>query len=214
MAFDPTNYEGQDRLAHIEKYVKAHDVALASPSTGQADPTALAAGYKGWTWFPYAATTGTSLTSQKIYAMGIALNAGAVINNVVLQVITSGVGTTPTGFFVGICNATTMLAQSGNLNANAGLTTQGQMAFPLSAAYTVPTSGLYFAVFLQNGAFGTTNVAFGRFSFNLSGAGVAIGTTGVDLMANIGTSQTALPANNATVTFAAENQSAFFAGLS
>jgi hypothetical protein len=123
----------------------------------------------------------------------------------VLQTLTAGAGTVPTGFFVGLASPTKMVAQSGNLNNDAGLTTVGNNPFALSAAYTpLPAdspTGLFYVVVLQNGAFGTTNVALGR-AAGSSQATKQIGF-GKALAGTAGVGQTALPANGAAVTITA-----------
>lgn len=112
-----------------------------------------------------------------------------------LGVAVAGTSTAPTGFFVGVAsNASTgvMLAQSGNLNSNAALTTTGVQSFAFSAAWTAPTTGLVEIIVLQNGAFAGTNVTFLR-----NGVGSVlcykVGTSFVS--ATAGTASTTLPAN-------------------
>lgn len=152
-------------------------------------------GLKSWNYNPQNITTQTAATSQTVYAVAIPLKAGQLATNIVLDVEVAAAGTAPTGFYVGLAtSAGVMLAQSGNLKDSASLTNQGLREFALSAAYLVQTNGLYYVVFLQNGAFGTTNPSFGR------GTGrFLVNVSGVYMAGTAGTGQTALPANGASM---------------
>lgn len=144
-------------------------------------------------------TSAAAAANKEVQAVAVALPFGEPIGNIVLQISTAGSGATPTGFFVGIGNLTVMKAQSGNLNASTSLTTLGLQSFALSASYTpIPADttvhelgfGLFYIVFLQDGAFGGTNVQFARTG------GISAVSTGIQIIAGrAGTTQTALATN-------------------
>lgn len=161
----------------------------------RADPRGRALGYANWSGDPAYYAAAAAAANQEVQAKSIWLPFGVPVSKIILRTTTAGAGTAPTGFFVGIGNATKMLAQSANLNNSAALTnTAGLQVFALSAAYTPnPTdspSGLFYVVFLQNGAFGTTNVQFGR------SGGIFVPPAGIGIDAGrAGTAQSALAAN-------------------
>lgn len=174
--------------------------ALESLSGISPDARAVALGYINWN-FPTAAVAGVSaLTSGERYAASIYLPPGKVVTNICLKISQAGSGTVPTSFFVGLCSATTMLAQSSNLNSSSLLTSIGAKQFPLNATYTTNSTdsplGLYYALVLEVGAFATTPVNFVRGQVTTAGFEI---NGGVDF-GNIGTSQTVLPTNGAAVT--------------
>jgi hypothetical protein len=171
-------------------------------SRSQVDPLATALGYTGWSSDPGDIANSAAPSTQVIYATAMYLPPGKVITNIRMAVIIAGAGTAPTGAFVGICSPTTMLAQSANQKDSAQFTAIGEAVLPLSATYTTsltdsPT-GLYYGVLLVNGTWASTNVAFGK-KGTLS-AGNGVGPSG-KFYGTLGTSQTALPANAAAVTF-------------
>jgi hypothetical protein len=177
------------------------------------DPLAKALGYIDWNYNPAISGSNSSLTSQRIDVAALWLPPGQAVVNVVLNVQTAGTSTAPTGFFVGLCTASKMVAQSNNLNASASLTATGAKLFALNATYTTnladsPT-GLYYVVLLQNGAFAGTNVAFHRGNGSNSGFALTAPAFG-----NIGTGQTVLPANNAAVTISAAAGLGWLVGVS
>jgi hypothetical protein len=184
---------------------------VANSGSIPADANALGFGFVGWNYSPWTAAVKTSLTSQTIYAMGMYLPKDAIVTGVALQVGQAGAGTAPTGFFVGLCSATTMLAQSGNLNASAELTSAGKAQLPFSAPYTIPASGIYYVVVLQNGTFGTTALQLDQ-----SATAVSSLTTPLDgqppFCGTLGTAQTALPANSAAITITLTSAATWFAG--
>lgn len=143
----------------------------------------------------------SALTSQVIYAAMVPVRAGVTYTGVKLVVGQAASGAAPTSFFVGLAsNANlaspgTMLAQSSNLKDSASLTTAGAQSFAFSATYTESASGLRAVILLQDGAFGGTNVQFGRCS--PAAFGSANGSQ--PLFATAGTGQTALPANAAAL---------------
>lgn len=151
-------------------------------------------GLKAWNFHPQNISTQTAPGTQTVYVIAVPLKAGQIITNVVLDIEIAGVGATPTGFFVGVCDSTgKMLTQSANLNASASLTAQGLRDFAV-ASYTVQSNGLYYVVVLKDGVFGTTDVSLGR-----GGGRDLVNGTGKRLSGTAGTGQVALPANAASL---------------
>ena len=104
---------------------------------------------------------GVNPTSQTIVAGAIYLYAGQAITNIIVGVQTAGTSTAPTGIYLGLWDSASTpncLAATANLAADARWTSQGWKVNALSAAYTPTTSGIYYAAFLQNGAFAGTNL--------------------------------------------------------
>lgn len=168
-----------------------------APAAGNQTPPAhaLQMGWQSWTYDPSFSTAATAPTSQTIYCVALPLTEGQIITNVLFDVTTAGAGTVPTGIYVGLCNATTMVAQSNNLNSSSAWTSNTTIGTaPLNAAYTVPTTGLYYAVLLVNGTWGTTQMTLQR----ITGARNTVG--GLLMQATGGTGQTTLPANNSAIT--------------
>lgn len=163
------------------------------------DPLALALGLQTWGGYP-SRLTQSALTSQTIYAMAVSLCAGQVVSSVVLWNQVAASGTSPTGFFVGLADSTgKMLVQSSNLNASTELTAVKDSQLALASSYTVPATGIYYVVILQNGTWGTTNAQLGNHG---GSAGVTPNGTAF-LYATGGTGQTALPANGSSLTLSA-----------
>lgn len=174
---------------------------------------AVALGYVSWNYhYPASPATAVAAT-QIVYAASLYLPPGRTVTNINLQVLVAGASTSPTSFFVGLCSPTTMLAQSANIIGGASeaqLKAIGTATLPLGSPYIVNTTdsatGLYYVTILQNGAYGTP-VQFGRIS-GVSGAGAALsGST--PIFGTLGTGQTALPANGATITITANNATFF-----
>lgn len=154
-------------------------------------------GFKSWAFDPNLGSGGTAPTQGTVYVRAIPLRAGQVITNVVLETITAASGTAPTSMFVGLADSTgKMVAQSNDLRAS-GIWTAGagMVQAPLSGTYTVPADGMYYAVFLQVGAFSVTQPVFEKGVNNSAAAGV--GTTIFGTGAT--TAQTALPANASNI---------------
>lgn len=165
-----------------------------------ADPFAQALGYTSWNINPQLLSNNNTLTSQTVYVIPLFVPYGETINDIVLNVQTAASGTA-TGFFVGLATpAGKMVAQSANLGSTFPSGT-GPKDFALSAAYTTnPTdssTGLYFVVILQNGAFSTTSPKF--FYGTASIALQALGSNPVAAGTGATTGQTALPANGSNV---------------
>jgi hypothetical protein len=148
---------------------------------------------KTWNYRPII-TANSAPASGTIYALATPFYAGDIISTIWLNVQVAGAGTAPTGFFVGVADSSrNMLAQSNNLNASSSLTATAHQQFALNASWTVPTDGMYYVVILENGSWGTTQMALGRGG----SIGAAFGTNFE--FATAGTGQTALPANGSAL---------------
>lgn len=185
-----------------------------APGAANDDILTAGLGLKAWNFHPLAASGNIALVSQTIYAVALGLRTGQVINKIVLGAITAAAGTAPTGMFVGLANSTgKMLAQSGNLAASTVWTTDvtaGKLCqASLSAAYTIPSDGIYYVVLLKDGAWGTTQPTFFKGSGNQWQSGSVYFTT------CCGTGQTALPANGSSLTLGGSGAPlSFFVGTS
>lgn len=162
------------------------------------EPLAAAVGEKTWSYDPSLAGTATAPTAGTVYATAVAYRQGQVVNRLDFYVAVAGAGTAPTHIYAGICDSTgRMLAQIADAAGSAQWTSSANRiaSVDLTGPWTVPTSGLYYHVFLQVGAWGTTQLTLNRVG------GVAAMNTGTLLYATGGTTgQAALPANNSTIT--------------
>lgn len=178
-----------------------------------ADLRALAFGFVGQNFDPAMATTTQALTAGTIYASSIYVPPAITVTNVVFRVLTAAAGAIPTGLFVGLVDANgNLAAQSNNLNSSAIWTAVGYAQAPLSAPITISDyeGGLYNAVVLQVGAFGTTQPGLARTNDTPSGT-----PSGVLPYSTAGTGQTALPAAGSLVTLSsAGSPHNFWVGLS
>ncbi len=108
--------------------------------------------------------TGAAAATQVIYGTGVHLYAGESITNIIVNVTTAGAGTTPTNLRLGLWNSAATpvcVANTPDIAATGSLTSNGYKVTAISAGpYVVPASGLYYAAVWQNGAFGSTPVAF------------------------------------------------------
>jgi hypothetical protein len=156
-----------------------------------------ALGILAWNHNPLVETGTLALTAGTVYAMSVPLLAGQVISRLGFGINVAGAGTVPTHIYIGLCDSTgKMLAQSADLAANAGWTSGTKLtSFPLSASYTVPTTGLYYIVILQVGAWGTTQMTLDR----TLGLGTQIDGAGAFIYGTGGAGAAALPANGATL---------------
>ena len=171
------------------------------------------AGFLAWNYPLAAAVNNGALTSQRIAVAAIGLRAGQVVTNVCVQVQTAAVGTAPTNAFAGLATkAGVMVAQTADIKANAGWSAIGIAPFPLSATYTVPTSGLYYVAVLVNGSWGTTQPSLGR-AVNLAVAASKI-SGGTQLWGDGGTAQSALPANASSLTLGTSETQTFWVAVS
>lgn len=143
--------------------------------------------------FPlHLASTGLTPATQTVYASLIGLRAGDVVTNIVVDTLTAGTSTAPTGIFVGLYDKTGLsLAISSNLSASGNWTATGPHNCAVTAPYAVTADDSYFAVFLENGTWGGTALQVGSWSGAVAGNAKALGS-GLQLYATFGTGQTAL----------------------
>lgn len=102
-------------------------------------------------------------TSGTVFGNAVYLYEGEVITNIVVAVAVAGVGTAPSHIqailWDGNQSTPTALAVSAEDAANSRWTSgTGWKEIPLTAPYTVPTSGIYYPSFVKVGAFGTTDL--------------------------------------------------------
>lgn len=103
---------------------------------------------------------GTALTSQRVQGVCVGLRAGAVIDHVATCLTVAASGTSPTHMRMGLADLTgKMLAVTADTTA-AATWLIGVVSLALTAAYTVPTSGLYIIALVQNGTFSVTEPSF------------------------------------------------------
>lgn len=103
-------------------------------------------------------------TSQAANGVMVGLRAGDVVTGVLLRIQTAAAGTLPTLSRFGLADSTgKILALSNDLSAVINWSV-GPATFPFTAPYTVLTDGGYFACFLVNGTWGTTQPLLGRLS--------------------------------------------------
>lgn len=140
-------------------------------------------------------------TSQTVFASSLGLRAGDVVTNIVSCVSTSAIGTSATNVRLGLATSSgTMLAVTGVVNA-ASSWPLGYVETPLSAPYTITADGLYYAVTVKNGTWGTTDAVLLRpVNLHASLAG-AIGTKPIKYGGWTG--QTDLPAVGSALTLTA-----------
>ncbi len=111
----------------------------------------------------------THLALPQGATMGVPLGllAGDVIANISAFIRTSAAGTAPTLIKFGLVDAASpanVLATTANVKSDVQWTTKSfaYISFALSASYTVPVSGLYYAVILQVGGFSVTQPTLGH----------------------------------------------------
>lgn len=165
-------------------------------------------GVVSWNGDPSLFANASALVSQTIYALGVEYRAGQVVTNIGWTISTAASGTVPTGMFVGLSSATTMLMDSPNTNAAASWA-GGQKAIALTSAYTIPSDGLYYHLLLLNGTFGTTNPQFSRSTTLFS---PQFGTT--FMYATAGAAATTLPAVAGAVTLSTASSPLHFSTYS
>lgn len=175
----------------------------------RADGYTKNAGIISWNFNPMVTIAATAPTAGTIYAAAVSLLAGDIVNNIVVGVSVAGGGTVPTSLVVGLADSTgKIVAQSAEQKTNTTWTTIGLGPVPLSAAYTVPTTGNYFVVILQVGSWGTTQVSLDR------GINSVASFSGSFLYATGGTTQTVLPATGSSFVPSSSGVVGYFAGVS
>lgn len=133
---------------------------VARKQAEQAARGLLSENYHG----PSGAATGATAATQTIFGGLLGLLAGDVVTNVGVSVSTVASGTPPTTIKLGLVDTTgAVLAVTANVAADSQWTAStGMKLFALTAPYTVPTDGGYYAVILSDGVFGTTPLQLAR----------------------------------------------------
>jgi hypothetical protein len=99
----------------------------------------------------------SSVASQYLFGTPLGFAAGDVVTNIICAISTAGVGTAPTLIKLGLCDTSgTVLGVTANVASDAQWLTQGYGVFPLSSPATIPSQGIYYALLLLNGDFGST----------------------------------------------------------
>lgn len=148
--FDPNiSHTGLDRMANIEQYLQGAVVARNQIET-------TAAGVISAPFHATVASTATAPATQVVYGVLIGLRAGDVVTGLLMRNQVAAAGTLPTTARAGLADSTgKILALSGNVNALASWAA-GPNAWAFTAPYTVPSDGGYFACFVVNGTWGST----------------------------------------------------------
>jgi hypothetical protein len=163
-----------------------------------------AAGIAGWNWPPDNQSGNTNPGSGEVEAQLVGLVAGDVVTNIIFGLNTAASGTNPTGVFAGLYAGSktgARLALSANLNASAIWTSTGFAVAPLTAPFTVLTTGGYYLVVLINGSWSVTQPQFINGGAFVATNSFVVGS-GVPFSPNQ-TGQTTLPA---TANFAGSGQ--------
>lgn len=139
---------------------------------------------------------GVAPIAGTVYLRAIPFRAGQIITSTVWSTIAVGAGTVPTHIYTGLCDATgKMLAQSADLAASSIWTAAANAlcVAPLTGPVVIAADGIYYAAFLQVGAWGTTQMTLGQKAIVMAAALCGVMTGGA--------AQAALPANGASLTF-------------
>jgi hypothetical protein len=143
--------------------------------------------------------------------MLLGLRGGTTVTGVVLRNLTAAVGTNPTTARFGIADNTgKVLAIGGNANAAAGWAA-GALQFAFTAPYTTLADGGYFACFVVNGTWGSTQPALIRAQNNVAGPLAAIGSNTIPGFSWTG--QTDLPAVSSSLTITTPLVQGFYMGF-
>lgn len=164
-------------------------------------------GLKSWNMPTHAIANTSTLTAGTTYVGLIPLRAGDVVTNIVLAPTIAAGGTAPTSFWVGLyAKSGLSLRISADVKASAAPSV-ALNALPLSAAYTVLTTDVYYVAVLQVGSWGSTQPSFARNNGNGAGAALSGGSI---MWGNTGTGQTGLTAVDATATVSAGSPGFWF----
>lgn len=142
--FDPTNYEGQDRLSHIEKY-------LTSPNTDSLVRQQIVMSARGFVSCsiapPELATGITALTASFASGVAVGLRKGDVVSNIVTYIATAQA---PTQFQGGLFDRNgTHLAHTASLGAS--IVGSAFWVAPLTSTVTITADDVYYSVVLSSG---------------------------------------------------------------
>ena len=156
MAFNPNNYEGGDRLSHIESYLaqaaREHSCREARGIISESFPFA-------------AAVNNTSPTASTAFGSMIGLQAGDRITNILTYCVTAQPNTV-NQFALCDLAGTALAVTASQAGSIVGSTF---CVAPLTSQFTVTTSGAYYAVGLMLGS--ATIPAMAR-SAGISGAAI------------------------------------------
>lgn len=139
---------------------------LSPPSSSgsaasRADDISTGLGLKAMSCDPRMCTNTVAPGSQLLAVAAIGLNAGDTISNILFCLTVAASGTAPTLARAGIFDSTfALVASTADLHASAIWTATGYATAALSASYSPSVSGLYYAGFLKNGTWGTTQPSF------------------------------------------------------
>lgn len=187
-------------------YKFAGGAATAIPN--RSDVVLSTLGLKGQN-FDIFSTGGTwataTIASQWVYYSMTGFEAGDVINNIFVAVGVAGIGTAPTGIYLGLYSlAGAQLGVTTNLAASSIWTASTiVVSAALSSPYTVAASGGLYLAFLQNGAFAGTALKLQISSAHPPPAYTAIGSGPIASAAQSGQATmpgTASIAGNGTAT--------------
>lgn len=149
---------------------------------------------------------GQALTDGTCFASLVGLYAGEVVSKILFSVTQAGTSTAPTHFYGYLAStAGVKLAATADSASSGQLTAAGIGSLSFSSAFTVVTTGVYFAGLLQVGAFAGNALQVSRIG-NATGAGQAFGSNPAYAVAQTG--QTDIPAS---FTFSASDTSVWVA---
>jgi hypothetical protein len=143
--------------------------------------------------------------------MAVGCRGGDVLTNMLANVTTAGVGTTPTLIRQGVADSTgKVLAVTATSQASAVWTTGNAVAsVALTAPLTLPSDGLYYLCMIEVGAFGTTPMQLRKIG-NPANIGAV---PGFPRPMAAQTGQADLPAVNSSITLGSSSAEPFwFAG--
>ena len=147
--FSPTNYEGRDRLSHVEDFLQNKSDTVQRNYNAANTRGILGEAYH----LSGAATTGgtQSATSTQNSSI-VGFRAGDVVSNIICLLTSEGASMTIAKTVL-LDSAGNLLAQSANLSTAFSTTSvAGTLVVgALSSAYTVPTDGGYYCGFVSVG---------------------------------------------------------------
>lgn len=149
--------------------------------------------------WPNDASAGTAAVAanQQIHAAAVYLYNGETVTNIIVCVTTAASGAAPSLIKLGLWSSAATpacLAVTADLKSDSRWTSTGYKVCALSSPYAVTSSGIYYPVYLQNGAFGGTNVQF-KLGASLASPGAAIGSN-PQFGGTLGTGKTSMDVND------------------
>lgn len=153
-------------------------------------------------------TGGVATVSQTVYGSLLGLRNGDVVTGVLLTNNVAAAGTTPTTVRSGIADSTgKILALSNNLNATTNFPATGGCLLAFSSPFTITADGGYYACFVINGTWGTTQPTPGR---NPNAPALGQGINSGAVLHFSWTGQTDLPAVNSSLTLTSNLSIAYY----